>query len=247
MCTSSPTGIPILPSSSAVPAPIGGVHSPTVHVSQVKKDPSKFLLIDVREKDEVEGHLPNTLHIPMGQLLSDAADNKLDPSWKDKELILYCNAGYRSGIAARELTALGLKAKTLAGGVDAWKDPAFADYDVTVVISYDWSNEERASLGAVMALNAQKGGAATALCFMADGVHLMKKDALKQKPFTVPNPMPKIDGVITQFLQAGGTVFLCRTCLATRNLKAEDMEPFSHMFSSPDLVRFSVRGKLMQF
>ena len=80
------------------------------------------VLIDVREPDEWrEGVVTGALLLP----LSDLQGNR--QQWKpvlaanaDKELILYCRSGNRSGIAARLLT--GEKFKTAnAGGFSAWK------------------------------------------------------------------------------------------------------------------------------
>ena len=80
------------------------------------------VLIDVREPGEWrDGVVKGALLLP----LSDLQGERLQ--WKpvlaanaDKELILYCRSGNRSGIAARLLS--GEKFKTAnAGGFSAWK------------------------------------------------------------------------------------------------------------------------------
>ncbi len=80
------------------------------------------VLIDVREPNEWrDGVVTGALLLPLSDLQGDRQQ------WKpvlaanaDKELILYCRSGNRSGIAVRLLA--GEKFKTAnAGGFSAWK------------------------------------------------------------------------------------------------------------------------------
>ena len=62
------------------------------------------LLIDVRSRSEYrQGHLPNSINIPM-EVLGDIA--KQVPS-QDTPLYLYCHSGMRSGQCVRALKAMG--------------------------------------------------------------------------------------------------------------------------------------------
>lgn len=86
-----------------------------------------MLVVDVREPDEFAlGHIPGALNIPRG-LLEGAAD----PSYKhridvlcdarERAVILYCQTGGRSAMAADTLTQMGFaKAWNLAGGIELW-------------------------------------------------------------------------------------------------------------------------------
>jgi rhodanese-related sulfurtransferase len=85
-----------------------------------KKD---FVLIDAREADEVEtdGKIEGATNIPLGQLIRNARQGALD-NLKGKEIVTYCNGGYRGNIGADELNKKGFKATTIEGGYAAWKD-----------------------------------------------------------------------------------------------------------------------------
>jgi molybdopterin/thiamine biosynthesis adenylyltransferase/rhodanese-related sulfurtransferase len=77
-------------------------------------------LIDVREADEhVQGTIPGSAHIPRGYLelrIERAVQNREQP------VVLYCQSGTRSVLAARSLAELGYtNVKSLAGGFTAWK------------------------------------------------------------------------------------------------------------------------------
>lgn len=82
-----------------------------------KKD---FVLIDVRESDEIEtdGKIEGATNIPLGQLIRNAGQGALD-NLKDKEIVTYCNGGYRGNIGADELNKKGFKATTIDGGYAA--------------------------------------------------------------------------------------------------------------------------------
>jgi rhodanese-related sulfurtransferase len=85
------------------------------------------LIVDVREADEFEqGHIPGALNVPRG-LLEGAAD----PNYKhrvdilcaahERTVILYCQTGGRSAMAADTLNQMGFaKAWNLAGGIELW-------------------------------------------------------------------------------------------------------------------------------
>lgn len=81
----------------------------------------KFLLVDVREKEEWdEGHIPNAIHIGKGVIERDIAKHVHD---KNEPIVLYCGGGYRSALAADNLQKMGYKnVRSMKGGVRYWKD-----------------------------------------------------------------------------------------------------------------------------
>lgn len=96
----------------------------TITVDEVKSrlDAGEQLtLIDVREPYEnAEFNIGGILH-PLGEIQSLMVD-ELEP-YKDKELILYCRSGNRSGQACMILESLGFEnTKNLVGGMLAWQD-----------------------------------------------------------------------------------------------------------------------------
>ncbi len=78
-------------------------------------------IVDVREPYEnAEFNIGGTLY-PLGQIQSMSVD-ELEPL-KEKELILYCRSGNRSGQACLILDSLGFKnTKNLVGGMLSWQD-----------------------------------------------------------------------------------------------------------------------------
>ena len=82
-------------------------------------------IIDVRERDEVlDGYIPGATLIPRGFLeLSIEEDVTTDRS---APILLYCAAGSRSALAARDLQQLGYtEVRSLAGGIRSWKMAGF--------------------------------------------------------------------------------------------------------------------------
>ena len=76
-------------------------------------------VIDVRGESEwVAGHLPGARHIPLGYLT-----DRLDEVPRDRLVVLQCQSGGRSQIAAGLLQAHGIgKVSNLVGGLEAWQE-----------------------------------------------------------------------------------------------------------------------------
>jgi len=85
-----------------------------------------FLLIDTREDREWnKGHIPGAIHIGKGVVERDIEAKVPDT---DRELILYCGGGYRSALAADNLTKMGYtRAISMDGGFRGWN---VAGYEV---------------------------------------------------------------------------------------------------------------------
>jgi rhodanese-related sulfurtransferase len=88
---------------------------------------SGALFVDLRDIREVkrEGRIPNSYHAPRGML-----EFWVDPESRyhhqalssADELVLYCNLGWRSALAAKALQDMGLtNVAHLGGGMDAWR------------------------------------------------------------------------------------------------------------------------------
>lgn len=95
-----------------------------ITVDELKKrldEGEKIDIIDVREPHEnVEFNIGGTL-IPLGKIQSMQIEELED--FKEKELILYCRSGNRSGQACMFLDAMGFKnTKNLVGGMLAWQE-----------------------------------------------------------------------------------------------------------------------------
>ena len=80
-------------------------------------------VLDVREADEsAEGHIPGALLLPRGWL--ELRVEALVP--RDARVVVYCQSGVRSALAAQSLAALGYsQVHNLAGGFGRWSDSGF--------------------------------------------------------------------------------------------------------------------------
>lgn len=81
------------------------------------------IFIDVREPEEyATGHLEGALNLPLTELIADSSRFIDIP--KDSKLVVYCNSGRRSEIAAKILTNQGYK--EVVNGISQDKAPDFA-------------------------------------------------------------------------------------------------------------------------
>jgi rhodanese-related sulfurtransferase len=89
---------------------------------------SGALLVDLRDVREVkaEGKIPGSYHAPRGMLEfwvdPDSPYHREALSSADR-LVLYCNLGWRSALAAKSLQDMGFtNVAHISGGLEAWKD-----------------------------------------------------------------------------------------------------------------------------
>jgi rhodanese-related sulfurtransferase len=86
------------------------------------------LLVDVRAPDDrlAEGAIPGALHLPLSVLewRADPASDTYNAhvGGLERELVVVCNDGYSSSLAAARLRELGFAGATdLVGGFRAWR------------------------------------------------------------------------------------------------------------------------------
>lgn len=94
-------------------------------------------IVDLRAQDarERDGVVPGAYHVPRSVLewrvaSEDYRNNELD----DKRLILLCDHGYSSVLAAASLVDLGRDAGDVIGGFEAWRDAGLA---VAISVPFD--------------------------------------------------------------------------------------------------------------
>jgi len=100
---------------------------PEVSVEEVegrRKRGDDFILLDVREKDEVRaGYIDGAVTIPRGFLEFQVAGQIPNT---DKDVVVYCAGGARSLLAAKVLRSMGYeRVASLAGGITRWKDAGY--------------------------------------------------------------------------------------------------------------------------
>lgn len=80
-------------------------------------DPRTTFVLDVRRPDErARGAIPGSFHIPLDELRS-----RMDELPRDRDIVVYCQTGQRSYIAARLLGQHGFLARNLTGSYRTWE------------------------------------------------------------------------------------------------------------------------------
>ena len=96
------------------------VMAESISKDQLKQEQGSFVIIDVREPDEVtNGGIENSQNMPLGLAIRNAKKGQIE-DLKDKKICVYCASGYRGNIAADELVKAGFSAVNLEGGYMAW-------------------------------------------------------------------------------------------------------------------------------
>ena len=81
----------------------------------------ELYILDVREPHEREEFNIGGAHIPLGFVQQMDVDEIEE--WKDKEVIVYCRSGNRSGQACMLLDSMGFNnTKNLVGGMLRWTE-----------------------------------------------------------------------------------------------------------------------------
>src|SRR5512134_2665749 len=84
-----------------------------------QKGDASLVVLDVRTPDEyVAGHVPGAVNIPHDQVAARLAEVP-----KDKDVVIYCRSGRRTGLAAELLAANGYsRLGHLEGDILAWQE-----------------------------------------------------------------------------------------------------------------------------
>ena len=91
-----------------------------ISTNDLKSQKSDFVIIDVRESDELEGGvIEDSISMPLGLVIRNAKKKQIE-NLKGKKICTYCGTGYRGNIAADELVKEGFDAVTLEGGYSSW-------------------------------------------------------------------------------------------------------------------------------
>ncbi|MGY5149958.1 MAG: rhodanese-like domain-containing protein [Candidatus Nitrosopumilus sp. bin_68KS] len=92
-----------------------------ISASELKSKKEDFVIIDVRELDEIaSGKIDGSVHMPLGLAIRNAKKKQIE-DMRGKKICTYCGTGYRGNIAADELNKEGFSAVTLDGGFPSWK------------------------------------------------------------------------------------------------------------------------------
>lgn len=82
--------------------------------------PAGVVLLDVRENEEWRaGHAPQAVHVPMGQV--PLRLEEIVAAFPDATVHVVCRSGIRSAQITAYLTAQGLDAVNVEGGMESWQ------------------------------------------------------------------------------------------------------------------------------
>ena len=100
---------------------------PEVSVDELKGKldrSDKLVLIDVRDGEELsQGCIPSAIHMSRGTLEFQIGNEVPN---HDREIVLYCAAGFRSLLAAQSLEKMGYKSLfSLEGGFRQWTEEGY--------------------------------------------------------------------------------------------------------------------------
>ena len=91
-----------------------------ISASDLKERKAEFVIIDVREADELSnGKIEDSISMPLGLTIRNAKKKQIE-NLREKKICTYCGTGYRGNIAADELNKEGFNAVTLEGGFPSW-------------------------------------------------------------------------------------------------------------------------------
>lgn len=91
-----------------------------ITASDLKSQKNDFVIIDVRESDELEGGvIEDSVHMSLGLSIRNAKKKQIE-DMRDKKICTYCGTGYRGNIADDELAKEGFNTVTLDGVYSAW-------------------------------------------------------------------------------------------------------------------------------
>lgn len=94
-------------------------------IQKKKENKEDFILIDVREPEELElyGKIETAINIPLNDFektFQDKQKLKILGIDKKKKLVLYCRSGGRSNIATHYLKSKGYNANNYSGSILEW-------------------------------------------------------------------------------------------------------------------------------
>ena len=96
-------------------------------LKSMKENNEKFILLDVREKNEIVfANINPHVHISIVQI-----PNRYKELDENKKIIVMCHSGVRSANVCQYLEPLGYNVYNLIGGIDAWSkliDPSVPIY-----------------------------------------------------------------------------------------------------------------------
>jgi len=221
-----------------------------VSASWVKSHVDQYIVLDVTEdmgEDEATSFEGATAKVSLGRLIRDS-ETVAALEWYDssKTIVTLCATGVRAKVAAEELQRQGIKATYVNRGILEWKNPRATKPGLVVVLST--MDKDKVSIAMSACAVSQKSGVQTVLVGMATAVRLFRqaKAGIPEEELIqgcwAGEPFQKTDALLTGFLQAGGVILLCTTCVKNQEVEGS-LQDCATLMQLPDLLRMQQETK----
>lgn len=95
-------------------------------------------------------------------------------------------------------------------------------------------NPDKVTVALTMALNARCKGHSCCLILMAEGVELGVPGATDA--INIGQPFEPAAILLKQYLEKGGRIAICKSCMIHNGLEASQMDPTFEIISAPDVI-----------
>ena len=106
--------------------------------------------------------------------------------------------------------------------------------DFVVTLFEEKENPDNLTVAVVMALNAIKQGHSATIILMVKAVALGQPGAANG--VDIGAPFPEVGGQLETFLDLGGQVCICNSCMEHNGFRPEQMDPRYVLINAPDVV-----------
>ncbi|MDY0309129.1 MAG: DsrE family protein [Castellaniella sp.] len=95
-------------------------------------------------------------------------------------------------------------------------------------------NPDKVTVALTMAVNAVQQGHSACLILMAEGVALGVPGAVD--PIRIGEPFEPAADLLKKYLEQGGRVAVCKSCMLHNGLSAEQMDPRFEIITAPEVI-----------
>ncbi|MGP1442398.1 MAG: DsrE family protein [Anaerovoracaceae bacterium] len=113
--------------------------------------------------------------------------------------------------------------------------------DFVVTLFEGKENPDNLTVAVVMAVNALKQGHSASIILMVKAVALGQPDAAKG--VDIGAPFPEVGGQLEEFLDMGGQVCICSSCMEHNGFKEDEMDHRYVLIKAPDVVSLLMGAK----
>ena len=107
-----------------------------------------------------------------------------------------------------------------------------ADYVSTLF--HGAGSPDKVTVALTMALNARRKGHSCCLILMAEGVALGVPGAADG--MDIGQPFEPAARLLGEYLEQGGRIAVCKSCMVHNGLSAEQMDPRAEIITAPDVI-----------